>query len=175
VKRGIKVKLHTNSMASNNHLSAFVAYRKQRNKLIKSGAELYEMRPDSKIQRELYTPEELERYQTISGLHVKTMVFDRKRVFVGSFNLDPRSIHLNTEMGLLVESEALGQAVAASIENDIAPGNSWRVMHDTAGKTAWVTIVNGAVSEPFRFEPMTTAGQRAKADAIDFIPDTGQM
>jgi hypothetical protein len=48
-------------------------------------------------------------------------------------------------------------------------------MHDTAGKTAWVTIKNGSVLEQFKFEPMTTPAQRAKAEAIALIPDTGQM
>jgi len=52
------------------------------------------------------------------------MVFDRKVTFVGSFNLDPRSVDLNSEMGFLVESPSLAEAVASSIENDIAPGRA---------------------------------------------------
>jgi len=175
VDRGVKVKLHTNSMAANNHLSAYVAYRKQRKMLLNSGAEVYEMRPDAKSERSQYTPAELKEHGTKFGLHAKTMVFDRKVVFVGTFNLDPRSIHLNTEMGLLVESEGLGRAVAESIENDIAPGNSWRVVLNNDGRTQWVTLQDGVASEQFEFDPMTTAARRAKAEAMAFIPDSGQM
>jgi putative cardiolipin synthase len=173
--RGVKVKLHTNSMAANNHLSAYVSYKKQRNGMLVGGAEVYEMRPDAKSEIALFDPDELKTHKTAFGLHAKTMVFDRKNVFVGSFNLDPRSVDLNTEMGLLVESEGLGAAVAASIENDMAPGNSWRVQFDPTGKTKWVTLQDGTVIEEFEVEPMTTAEQRAQAEAMALIPDTGQM
>ncbi|MDF7801677.1 phospholipase D family protein [Pontiellaceae bacterium B1224] len=173
--RGVKVKLHTNSMAANNHLSAYVSYKKQRRGMLSSGAEVYEMRPDAKSETALFEAEELEQHNISFGLHAKTMVFDRTNVFVGSFNLDPRSVDLNTEMGLLVESEGLGEAVAASIENDMASGNSWRVQHDPAGKTKWVTLHDGTVIEEFDIEPMTTAKERAQAQAMALIPDTGQM
>ncbi|MDF7806614.1 phospholipase D family protein [Pontiellaceae bacterium B12219] len=173
--RGVKVKLHTNSMAANNHLSAYVSYKKQRDGMLAGGAEVYEMRPDAKSEIALFEPDELETHNTSFGLHAKTMVFDRRNVFVGSFNLDPRSVDLNTEMGLLVESEGLGEAVAASIENDMAPGNSWRVQFDSSGKTKWVTLQDGSVIEEFEMEPMTTAKQRAEAEAMALIPDTGQM
>ena len=175
IERGVKVRFSTNSMAANNHLSAFVAYRKQRKKLLHSGAEVYEMRPDAKTERALFTVAELAEHNTLFGLHAKTMVFDRKVVFVGSFNLDPRSVDLNTEMGLLVESETLGRAVAASIENDIAAGNSWQVLHKDDGSLTWVTREAGVTTETFHTEPMTTAVQRLEADDLEIIPDSSEM
>ena len=175
LERGVKVRFATNSMAANNHLSAFVAYRKQRKKLLHSDAELYEMRPDAKTERALFTAEELAEHKTQFGLHAKTMVFDRKRVFIGSFNLDPRSVDLNTEMGLLVESEALGRVVAASIENDIAAGNSWQVLLEDDGRMKWVTLKDGVITETFETEPMTTAVQRLKAADLEIIPDSSEM
>jgi len=173
--RGVQVRLSTNSMASNNHLSAFVAYRKQRKQLLENGAGVYEMRPDAAEERELFTSQQLDQDGTIFGLHAKTMVFDRKITFVGSFNLDPRSVDLNTEMGLLVESEGLANAVADSIENDIAAGNSWQVILDEDGNQEWITTENGAVIFRSSEEPMTTAAQRSEADALEFVPDTSQM
>jgi putative cardiolipin synthase len=175
IQQGVTVKLATNSMAADNHLSAFVSYRKQRKRMLEGGAQVYEMRPDAKVEREQFTAEELAEHQTSSGLHAKTMVFDRKVVFVGSFNLDPRSVDLNTEMGLMVESEALAEAVAESIENDIAAGNSWKVILKDDGKVAWVTIENGVVTEEFDTEPMTTAARRAEADAMALVPLTKEM
>ncbi|MEJ2085818.1 MAG: phospholipase D-like domain-containing protein, partial [Acidobacteriota bacterium] len=167
--------LATNSMAANNHLSAFVAYRKQRKKMLEGGADVYEMRPDARTERAQFTAEQLETYKTFFGLHAKTMVFDREVVFVGSFNLDPRSVDLNTEMGLLVESKSLGTAVADSIDNDIGPGNSWRVILKDDGRLAWVTEQDGVVGEEFDTEPETTAAQRAEADALEIVPDTAEM
>ena len=175
IGRGVTVKLATNSMAANNHLPAFVSYRKQRARMLAAGAEVYEYRPDAASERAQFTAEELAEHKTKFGLHAKTMVFDRKVVFVGSFNLDPRSVDLNTEMGLLVESEALGEAVARSIENDIAAGNSWRVILDKDGKPAWVTVEDGVVTEEYHTEPMTTAARRAEADALALVPDDKEM
>ena len=175
IQQGVKVKLATNSMAANNHLSSFVSYRKQRKTMLEGGAEVYEMRPDAKSERAQFTAEELAQNKTFFGLHAKTMVFDRKTVFVGSFNLDPRSVDLNTEMGLLVESEDLGRAVAESIENDIAAGNSWRVILKEDGSVAWVTVENGVVTEEFDTEPMTSAVTRAEADALAIVPDSKEM
>jgi putative cardiolipin synthase len=175
IERGVTVKLATNSMAADNHLSAFVAYRKQRKRMLEAGAEVYEMRPDAKTEREQFTAEELAKHDTSFGLHAKTMVFDRRYVFVGSFNLDPRSIDLNTEMGLMVESEALARAVAESVENDIAAGSSWQVILKDDGNVGWVTIESGVVTEEFDTEPMTTAARRAAADAMALIPDSKEM
>ena len=175
IQQGVKVKLATNSMAANNHLSSFVVYRKQRKRMLEGGAEVYEMRPDAKTERAQFTAEELKEHETFFGLHAKTMVFDRKVVFVGSFNLDPRSVDLNSEMGLLVESEALGRAVAESVDNDIAAGNSWQVVLKDNGKVAWVTVEDGVITEEFDTEPMTTAAQRAEADALALIPDDSEM
>ncbi|TWT81452.1 cardiolipin synthetase [Planctomycetes bacterium CA13] len=125
---GVKVPLATNSMASNNHLTAFVGYRKQPKRMLATGAESHEMRPDAKSERALFTDEQLAQFKPNIGLHAKTMVFDRKVTFKGSFNLDPRSVNLNTEMGLLVESPSLSLAVTASVENGMAPGNSLQVI-----------------------------------------------
>jgi putative cardiolipin synthase len=175
IKQGVQVKLATNSMAANNHLSAFVSYRKQRQRMLAGGAEVYEMRPDAMTERTQFTAAELAEHKTFFGLHAKTMVFDRKVVFVGSFNLDPRSINLNTEMGLMVESEALGRAVAESIEHDIAAGSSWQVLLKEDGKIVWVTKENGAITEEFDTDPMTTAAQRAEADTLALIPDDREM
>ena len=173
--RGVTVKLATNSMAANNHLSAFVGYRKQRKRLLETGAELYEMRPDAAEERGLFTAEELEKHKTFFGLHAKTLVFDRTIAFVGSFNVDPRSVDLNSEMGFLVKSEKLANAVADSIENDIAAGNSWQVILNDHGKVEWITTEDGVVTSVGEKEPMTTAARRAEADAMAIVPDDSQL
>lgn len=160
---------------ANNHLSAFVGYRKQRKELLETGAAVFEMRPDAVEQSALYTAEQLEEHNTVFGLHAKTVVFDRKVAFVGSFNLDPRSVNLNTEMGWLVESESLAEAVAQSIEKDIAAGNSWQVILKDDGHPEWITVENGVVTVEAEKEPMTSAARRAEADALAIVPDDAQL
>jgi putative cardiolipin synthase len=174
-QKGVNIKLSTNSLASNNHLSSFAAYRPQRKKMLGIGAELYEMRPDAMSERAQFTDAELEEHKTKFGLHAKTSVFDRKVTFVGSFNLDPRSVNLNTEMGLLVESEALARQVAESIENDMAGGNSWQVVENDRGKLSWLTVQDGVTTDETDTEPMTTAAQREAARVLSLVPDKAQM
>ena len=173
--KDVTVKLSTNSMASNNHLTAFVGYAKQRKRMLDTGAELYEMRPDARSERALFDAAQLEDQKTIFGLHAKTTVFDRKITFVGSFNVDPRSVNLNTEMGLLVESEALANAVADSIENDIAAGNSWEVVLKEHGKLEWITVEKGVITAETSEEPMTSIVRRAEAEALAIVPDDAQL
>lgn len=173
--KGVEVHLATNSMAADNHLSAFVAYRKQRKQLLEQGARVYEMRPDAAEERKLFTAQQLEEHGTSFGLHAKTVVFDRRITFVGSFNLDPRSVNLNSEMGLLVESESLADAVADSIERDIAAGNSWQVILNDEGAQEWITVEDGVITFRAKEEPMTTEVQRAEADALEVVPDASQM
>ena len=173
--KGVNLKFSTNSLASNNHLSSFAAYRPQRKKMLGIGAELYEMRPDAASERAQYADAQLEEHKTHFGLHAKTSVFDRRIVFVGSFNLDPRSVNLNTEMGLLVESEALARQVAESILNDMEGGNSWQVVMNDRGKLSWLTVQDGVTTDETDTEPMTTAVQREEARVLSLVPDKAQM
>jgi putative cardiolipin synthase len=125
--RGVEIRVSTNSLASTDNMPAFSGYFKQRPGLLDAGIELYEFKPHPQIQAEL-----VERYPRLAernpifALHAKSMVIDGTQIFIGTFNLDPRSANLNTEVGVLIESEALGRQLTESIERDIRPENSWR-------------------------------------------------
>ena len=125
--RGVRIRISTNSLASTDNLAAFVGYFKQRRRLLIAGVELYEYKPHPQIQADL-----VERYPRLAdknpvfAIHAKSMVIDGKQIFIGTFNLDPRSANLNTEVGVLIESQKLAQELTASIERDIRPENSWR-------------------------------------------------
>ena len=172
--RGLKVVMLTNSLAANNHTTAFVGYRKQRKKQINLLTELYEYRPDAASQTELYAELAPDQPVPHMGLHAKTAVFDRKIVFVGSFNLDPRSVNLNTEIGLVVNSPELGRVVADSILNDIAPGNAWLVRLNE-GKTEWVTIENGKETIEPENEPLSSRTRKLEADLAQPFTPSAQM
>ncbi|MCW8845735.1 MAG: phospholipase D family protein [Gammaproteobacteria bacterium] len=131
VERGVRIRISTNSLASTDNVPAFSGYYKQRSRLLEAGIELFEFKPDPGIQAQL-----LERYprlaeeRPIFALHAKSMVIDGKVIFIGTFNLDPRSANLNTEVGVLVESPELGRQLTDSIERDILPENSWQTTVD---------------------------------------------
>jgi cardiolipin synthase C len=107
--RGVRVRIDTNSLASTDNLQAFSGYRNQRAELLRMGLEIFEFKPRGK--------------RPIVGLHAKTLVVDSKVVFIGTYNLDPRSQNLNTEVGVIIRNEALARSVEAAIEKDIA--GSW--------------------------------------------------
>ncbi|MDH5634076.1 MAG: phospholipase D family protein [Gammaproteobacteria bacterium] len=125
-KRGVQIRISTNSLASTDNMMAFSGYRNQRRKLIKLGVEVFEYRPDPEIRQQL-----LERYPVyarkppVFAIHAKTMVVDGDTVFIGTYNLDPRSENLNTEVGLVVSHAPLAAAVEKLIEVDMLPENSW--------------------------------------------------
>ena len=72
-----------------------------------------------------------------ASLHGKTFVVDRERLFVGSFNLDPRSVWLNTEMGLLIDSASMASEFASSLDRDL-DDVAYEVRLDGAGHLQWI-------------------------------------
>jgi putative cardiolipin synthase len=131
VARGVRVRISTNSLASTDNIQAFSGYQGQRKRLLKAGVELYEFKPHPALKDEL-----IRRYPRIASnnpifaLHAKSMVIDDKTAFIGTFNLDPRSANLNTEVGMLAESAELSRQLTESIERDIEPDNSWQTTLD---------------------------------------------
>lgn len=131
VDSGVRIRISTNSLASTDNIQAFSGYQGQRKELLRAGVELFEFMAEPNIREQL-----IDRYPRIAdndpvfAIHAKSMVIDNKIVFVGTFNLDPRSANLNTEVGVLVESRELARQVTESIERDMTPGNSWQTTTD---------------------------------------------
>ncbi|MGI9245088.1 MAG: phospholipase D family protein, partial [Steroidobacteraceae bacterium] len=121
-RRGVRVSIVTNSLASNDVPTVHAGYTRYRRALLRAGIELYEyQRFGNHPRRHLGT-------STSNALHAKTLVIDRRLAWIGSFNLDPRSSRLNTEMAVLLESESLGRDLASRLLRDLEPDRSWRVM-----------------------------------------------
>lgn len=131
IARGVRVRINTNSLASTDNIQAFSGYRNQRNRLIKMGVEVYEYKPTPEIQTEMMVNNFPAREQLpVFAIHAKTMVVDAKTVYIGTFNFDPRSENLNTEVGLIVHEQNLAKKVQASIERDMEAANSWNAAVD---------------------------------------------
>ena len=131
IKRGVTVRINTNSMAATDNVQAFSGYRNQRDQLIKMGIEIFEYKPDPHIKHALLkqNPAFYEK-PPIFAIHAKTMVVDNKTVYIGTFNFDPRSQNLNTEVGVIVQNEDLAAKVQDAIETDMRPENSWNAATD---------------------------------------------
>lgn len=131
VDRGVRIRVSTNSLASTDNIAAFSGYHGQRSDLLEAGVELFEFKPDPGVRETL-----IERYPSIAdsnavfALHAKSMVIDDSIIFIGTFNLDPRSANLNTEVGALIESKELARQLSESIERDMLPANSWQTTLD---------------------------------------------
>ena len=156
----------TNSLASNNHTSVHSAYSSYRLDLLDMGVELWEARADAAKITVKAGDTTLSEPLT---LHTKGILVDRKQVFVGSLNLDPRSIDLNTEMGILINSEALGARMADDALVDI-PTIAYRLRLDEKHKIRWHATIDGQEVVETR-EPLTSAWQRFVAWFLKIVPE----
>ena len=164
--KGVRIVLITNSLASNNHTSVHSAYSSYRIDLLDMGVELWEARADAAKITVKAGDTTLSEPLT---LHTKGILVDRKQVFVGSLNLDPRSIDLNTEMGILINSEALGARMADDALVDI-PTIAYRLRLDEKHKIRWHATIDGREVVETR-EPLTSAWQRFMAWFLKIVPE----
>jgi putative cardiolipin synthase len=133
--------------------------------MLKAGVVLYELMRENRVRTR--------RDRRLTGssgssLHAKTFSVDCARVFVGSFNLDPRSASLNTEMGLVIESPALAAQIAAAFAEEI-PARSYRVILNPAGAMRWLEPhENGAIVHTT--EPGTKWWKRLGVAVMALLP-----
>ena len=155
--RGVHVRINTNSLASTDNLQAFAGYRNLRDSLLRMGLEIFEYKPDPETQAQAMRREVIGQMPgarpriPVFGMHAKTLVVDGKVVFIGTFNLDPRSENLNTEVGVVIHDGGLARAVEAAIETDMLPQNSW----------------NAATDDPDQFVPLA---KRSKVRFWQLVP-----
>jgi phosphatidylserine/phosphatidylglycerophosphate/cardiolipin synthase-like enzyme len=127
VKRGVEIKILTNSLASTDNLPAFNGYQRDRELLLKTGVRIFEFKPDALIRYKIMTGslQKAISYKPVFGIHAKTMIVDDEITVVGTFNFDPRSAYLNTECITLIYSEKIAKEVREGIEEEMKPENSW--------------------------------------------------
>ncbi|MGR5096241.1 phospholipase D family protein [Vibrio maritimus] len=132
VEKGISIKILTNSLASNDNLAAFSGYQRNRKQLLATGVEVYEFKPDAKVRQRVMTEHMYKKLPTtpIFGLHAKTMTIDDSITVVGTYNLDPRSAHLNTESFAIIHSPEITKHVSGAMKVEMEPENAWRITTD---------------------------------------------
>jgi putative cardiolipin synthase len=147
--RGVRVTILTNSLAATDVAAVHAGYQRYRKDLLDAGVHLYELKPaaspgDSKEKKSMLGSSK-------ASLHAKTYVFDKSSIFIGSMNLDPRSITLNTEIGVYCESDALASQVVDGLEPKLDQ-IAWRLEErsDANGskRIVWIdTDANGKETE----------------------------
>ena len=163
--KGVRVVILTNSLASTNHIAVHSGYSKYRKQLIKNGIELYEARVDAfgSAQVTFESPDS-------RTLHTKLIIIDREIVFAGSLNLDPRSIEINAELGLSINSSDLAKELVNEFFSGL-PYSAYRLTLDGKGNLAWESIINGeTVIE--HCEPNSSYWRRWKAWFLKIVPDS---
>ncbi|HZB90714.1 MAG TPA: phospholipase D family protein [Stellaceae bacterium] len=162
---GVRVRVLTNSLASTDEVAAYAGFMQHRAELLRCGIDLHELRPDAAFVRHDWT---WLQGRSQAELHTKAAVFDRDQVMIGSFNLDPRSRRLNTEIALLVSNAALAAKVARFIENGMSPANSFQLSL-VDGHTLWTAEDHG-VELRFSASPAADLWRRTQADFLSLLP-----
>jgi putative cardiolipin synthase len=169
-RQGVRVRVLTNAFEATDVAAVHAGYSKRRKALLEAGVALFELRRTSAVigaaERGGHHAGRLG--SSGSSLHAKTFAVDGTRVFVGSYNFDPRSAKLNTELGFVIESAALTQHIAATFENAV-PGNAYEVRLTPQGTLYW--IERGAGGEVRHdVEPGTRWWQRALVRLLGKLP-----
>ena len=120
VEQGMRVRILTNSLASNDVGIVHSGYSKYRKALLRGGVELYEL--NKKLSRQQRKEKKGVGGSSKASLHAKSFVFDRKQVFIGSLNLDPRSFYENSEIGVVISSAETAEVMAKEFEEVIESG-----------------------------------------------------
>ena len=172
-QRNVLVRVLTNSLESSTVSLAQAGYMHYRLPLLEDGVEIYEIRSLLGNARGSGQTAAISRYGNYS-LHAKMFVFDRQRLFMGSMNFDQRSMHLNTEIGLIIDSPALAQQVAARFEAMVLPANSYMLAlrPNDAGRSpslVWRTQENAKAVE-YDAEPARSDWQRVKVNVLSLLP-----
>jgi putative cardiolipin synthase len=175
--RGLTVKVLTNSLASTDVPITEGGYAHYRKALLGAGVELYELKPNPDQYR--YWDRTRLGSSSRGALHAKTFIVDRKVVFVGSFNLDPRSFKLNTENGIVVRSAQLGAQAARLFERGTSAEDAYRVeilgdspVSEEWHGLVWITAENGRETR-YYLDPMTGFWQRFSVRILSwFAPES---
>ena len=167
-QRGVRVRVLTNSLAATDVSAVHAGYAKWRQGLLQAGVTLLELKPSSGPNA---SPDKADKSADGPGgsskasLHAKTFGVDGQRLFIGSFNLDPRSARLNTEMGMVIDSPLFATQLSDTLDQ-AATGAAYALRLSPQGAVEWV---DGG-STVHTTEPQTSAWRRAMVTFLSWLP-----
>jgi len=182
VERGVRVKVITNSLASTDGIMAQSGYSRHRIEMLKGGIELYELKPSAKSEASRSLRKSA---QAKSALHAKTYIFDRKEVYIGSFNFDPRSASINTELGVVCEIPEMAEYMASKMFDKDLRKLTYKIEllieHEdvdgidvTMEEVVWVDYVDGKEVR-HNSQPETSGWRRFNLNFYSILPIESQL
>ncbi|WP_252725872.1 phospholipase D family protein [Acinetobacter cumulans] len=178
---GVKVRVLTNSFQANDVPLVHAFYSKYRQDLLEHDVQLYEFlsRPDAE-NLNTNTKELAEKSKVSlkglsrSSLHAKLMAIDEKQVFIGSFNFDPRSAYLNTEIGVLLNSPRLAKAVHYTMDENLSK-YAYKLVLNADQQINWKIKLSNGQTRIYPREPKIKWWQKAGVKFISWLPLEGFM
>jgi phosphatidylserine/phosphatidylglycerophosphate/cardiolipin synthase-like enzyme len=170
-KRGVAIRVLTNSLATNDVPAAHAGYARRRPELLRLGVELHEFKPSPDGE---HTEVFGDIARSRASLHAKAMVVDRSLAFVGSMNIDPRSAKLDTENGIIVSSPVLAEQIAAVFEHGADESASFLVRDAGNGSPQWVAR-EGDETRTYTEEPETELWTRILAEVLKMAAPEDQL
>jgi putative cardiolipin synthase len=169
-QRGVDVTIVTNSLAANNHTSVHGGYAHSRKPLLRKGIKIYEVRGDAAVSGSEITSSDDSGRAT---LHTKAFIVDRRHLFIGSFNFDPRSLYINTELGVIIDSAELAKPMVDRFF-ELVPTQAYEVVLNEKDQLRWRGLENGQ-EVTYDIEPQTSWWTRFVASFMTILPIKGQL
>ena len=167
--RGVDVKIITNSLAANNQFTVHAGYAGSRKPLLEAGVEIWEVKPHADIKG----AEIVAAVGAKATQHTKAFIVDRKEMFIGSFNFDPRSANINTELGVIIYDRGMAEQFA-KFADETLPIGAYEVFLDERDKLRWR---DNAADPPYIYqkEPETSWWDRRKVGFVKILPVRSQL
>jgi putative cardiolipin synthase len=169
--KGIDVSVITNSLAATDVAAVHSGYKKYRKRLVEANVFVYEVKPDASQKQRL---DFFGKGASRASLHSKMFVIDEEKLFIGSFNWDPRSINLNTEMGLLLTCPNLAERVFNGVHAEL-PYKSYLLELDPKQQLEWVESLRGQEEIRYSSEPKASAWRKFQAWIVGLLPIEDQL
>lgn len=168
-RSGVRVRVVSNSLATSDVAAAHAGCARRRKVLLRAGVRLYELKPDAGVASSAGKRSWLPlRGSSGASLHGKAFALDRESIFVGSMNIDPRSIQLNTEMGLIIESPAMAGSLSTSLDRHLADV-AYEVRLTAGGAIEWVDHTPAGIVI-HRTEPKASILRRLAVRLLSWLP-----
>ena len=169
------MRILTNSLSSTDVGIVHSGYMKYRKQLLRGGVELYEL--NKKLTQKERQEKKGEKGFSKASLHTKSFVFDRKKVFIGSLNLDPRSVTENTEIGIVLASTEMAAGMNDWFDENIekvAFRLELKKIRSGPEKIVWHGFENG---NPLTFtvDPYTSLWRRFIVGLMSLLPIESQL
>ena len=163
--RGVETRLLTNSLEATDVAPVHSAWINYRRDLLEAGSEIFELRARPELDQSTSLAQLLT--GSASSLHAKTFAIDNERIFIGSFNFDPRSASINTEMGFLIESPSMAERLSSALGTS---RSTYEVMLDESGDMIWVEETEAGEEVIHEEEPNTSGFQRGMVRFMSWLP-----